>query len=420
MPREPEKGVVAMKFKTAATLMIAIVLGAVTAYVGVDVVQKAKKGAGVATKIVVAARDMEPGYIIESSDLKLEDVSTSLVPARAFKDPKLVAGRTVLASVVRGYPLIDNQLATPGSGAGVQAMVPKGMRAVAVEVSEGSAVAGLITPGCYVDVIGTFNNGDQQVATTVVQNVKVQFVQRARPTRSGGSSAANRDAAAAAATIGSPETLGAVKTVTLIVTPRQANRIELANNQGKPRLILRGGADDTDTTDDAMVKQNEMLGIPDPPPPATQPAPAPVVAVAPPPPPPPPAEAKVTDAFGDPPPLPPVSTKRPVQILRAGNESTIYFDEEGDRSLEEEQAGTATLIARRQQPTAAKQPPATRPVSAPQQQQQQPHQQQPPTKSQGTEKDAVEGGEPRTASGTSPGEPAPRTDVGQKDLRKGM
>src|SRR5688500_11955664 len=180
-----------MKFKTSATLMIAIALGLVTAYVGTDVVRKAKAGAATATKIVVASRDMEPGYVIEASDLKLEDVPASLVPTKAFKDAKLVTGRTVLASVVRGYPLIDNQLAAAGAGAGMQAMVPKGMRAVAVEVSEGSAVAGLISPGCYVDVIGTFNNGDQQVATTVVQNVKVQFVQRSRPTRSSASSSAS-------------------------------------------------------------------------------------------------------------------------------------------------------------------------------------------------------------------------------------
>src|SRR3954469_25421228 len=160
-----------MKFKTSASLMIAIVLGIVTTYVGIDVVNKAKRGAGTAAKIVVAARDMEPGYVIDITDLKLEDVPATLVPAKAFKDPKLVVGRTVLASVVRGYPLIDNQLAASGSGGGMQAMVPKGMRAVAVEVSEGSAVAGLITPGCYVDVIATFNNGDQTIATTVVQNV---------------------------------------------------------------------------------------------------------------------------------------------------------------------------------------------------------------------------------------------------------
>jgi hypothetical protein len=80
--------------------------------------------------------------------------------------------------------------------------------------------------------------------------------------------------------------------VTLIVTPKQANSIELANNQGKPRLVLRGGADDSDIAD-ATVKQNELLGIPDPPPPATaarrrrsrRRPPPPVV------------ETKVTDAF---------------------------------------------------------------------------------------------------------------------------
>jgi pilus assembly protein CpaB len=389
-----------MKFKTSATLMIAIVLAAVTTYVGIDVVKKAKANAGTAAKIVVASRDMEPGYVIDTTDLKLEDVPTTLVPAKSFKDPKLVVGRTVLASVVRGYPLIDNQLAAPGTGAGMQAMVPKGMRAVAVEVSEGSAVAGLITPGCYVDVIATFNNGDQTIATTVVQNVKVQFVQRSRPPRSSGSNSAS--AAAAASSAGSPDQLGAVKTVTLIVTPKQANSIELANNQGKPRLVLRGGADDSDIAD-ATVKQNELLGIPDPPPPATQPT----VAVAPPPPPPPPVvETKVTDAFEDRQ-AEPVVNKRPVHMIKAGEESTIYFDEDGDRSLEEH-TGTATLASQRRAPTRM---PTTRP--------------QPQKKSSDkarekeTEKDGV-GGEPRTASGASPGEPAPRADKGRADLRRGM
>jgi Flp pilus assembly protein CpaB len=67
----------------------------------------------------------------------------------------------VLASVVRGYPLIDNQLAAPGTGAGMQAMVPKGMRAFAVEVSE-AARSPVDHAGCYVDVIATFNNGDRR------------------------------------------------------------------------------------------------------------------------------------------------------------------------------------------------------------------------------------------------------------------
>ena len=401
-----------MKFKTSASLMIALVLGIVTAYVGIDVVRKAKAGAGTGTKIVVAARDMEPGYVIEPSDLKMEEVSATLVPAKAFKDPKLVAGRTVLASVVRGYPLIDNQLAAAGSGAGMQAMVPRGMRAVAVEVSEGSAVAGLITPGCYVDVIATINSGEQPIATTVVQNVKVQFVQRTRPPRSNSNSQSP--------SAGTPE-LGPVKTVTLIVTPKQANALELATNQGKPRLVLRGIEDDTDTAD-ATLKQNELLGIPDPPPPATQP----MLAAAPAPDPPliappaPPVEREMTDAFEDPEPLPlapPAPNLRPAHIIRGGEEETIYFEENGDRAMEE------TPGSRREPPPRARQPrPTTRPQqprksSDPQQQQQQ--QQQPSPAQQPNGADGVNG-DPRTASGVSPGDPAPRQEQGQKNLRKGM
>ena len=402
-----------MKFKTSASLMIALVLGIVTAYVGIDVVKKAKAGAGAATRIVVAARDMEPGYVIEASDLKLEDVSATLVPAKAFKDAKLVVGRTVLASVVRGYPLIDNQLAAAGTGAGMQAMVPRGMRAVAVEVSEGSAVAGLITPGCYVDVIVTINSGEQPIATTVVQNVKVQFVQRARPPRSSNANASQ------SASAGTPE-LGAVKTVTLIVTPKQASAIELATNQGKPRLILRGLEDDTDTAD-ATLRQNELLGIPDPPPPATQPAPV-LVAAAPEPlvaPPATPIEREMTDAFEDAEPLPiaPPVNRRPVYIIRAGEEETIYFEENGDRAMED------TAVAQQATPRTPRQRPTTRPQQQPrkspadpsQPPQQQP--QDPPAKQKGAD---GERDEPRTASGVSPGDPAPRAEQGQRNLRKGM
>jgi Flp pilus assembly protein CpaB len=284
----------------------------------------------------------------------------------------------------------------------MQAMVPRGMRAVAVEVSEGSAVAGLISPGCYVDVIATFNNGDQTVATTVVQNVKVQFVQRARPPRSSGSNAAS-----AAMAAGSPDALGAVKTVTLIVTPRQANSIELANNQGKPRLVLRGGADDTDMAD-STVSQNELLGIPDPPPPATQPAPAPVAAA-----PPQPPVIEMTDAFGDLVAVPPPPPKRVVYTIRGSTEGTHTFEDEPGTSPEEQTTGPAVAAVR---PSPSPQKPTTRP-----------HQPKRSGDRAGAGGDRVEsrvemleGGEPRTASGASPGDPVPRAGVGRKDLRKGM
>ena len=136
-----------MKLRTSASLMVAVVLGLVTAYVGLDELKKAKGGQATSAKVVVAARDMEPGYVIEPADLRVEDVPASLAPARAFKETKLVAGRTVLASVVGRYPLIDKQLAAP-AWAGAEPRGAKNMHAVAIEVSE-AAPSRVISQGDY-------------------------------------------------------------------------------------------------------------------------------------------------------------------------------------------------------------------------------------------------------------------------------
>ena len=360
-----------MKFKTSASLMIAIVLGLVTAWVGMDMLKKAKGGAAVATKVVVAGRDMEPGYVIEPGDLKLEDVPAQLTPPKAIRDPKLVAGRTVLATAVKGFPLLDNQLSPAGAAQGMQAMIPKGMRAFTVEGSDGSAAAGLITPGSYVDVIATLRKGDQPIAMAVAEKVKVQFVQRSKALRS---------SSASAGATGSPD-LGPIKTVTLLVTPRQANQLELAQNQGKLKLMLRGNADDMEIGD-STVTQNEMLGLPD-----AEPKPEQVI-----------VEKPAADAFADPV-QPPADNRRAVQMIRGGTESTIYFDPEGNQSSEEGNGG-APATAQKSSP---KQPPAKKA--------QPPKQPTPPDSGDG------EANGPQTASGASPDNQAPRSDVGSGTLR---
>ena len=347
-----------MKFKTSVSLMIAVVLGLVTAYVGIDILKKAQRGKAASTRVVVAVRDLEPGYVLTEKDLKLEEVSSELAPEKSLRDAKLAAGRTVMATVVKGYPLLDNQLSAPGAGSGIAAMVPSGMRAVAVEVSEASGVAGLITPGCYVDVTATLRKGDQSIATTVVQRVKVHFVSRSRATRS----------SSVSASAGSPDALGPIKSVTLLVTPKQANALELAQNQGRLRLMLRGTADDGEIAD-ATVSQNELLGLPDEP--ATKPEPEVVV-----------IEKPVTDAFAEPPPPP---KRRTVEFIRGGQSEMVEVDDEAEEeALEEEGNGAAPGTAKQLQ---------SRPAG---------------------------GGNSRTASGASPDNQAPRREAGSGNLRRGM
>jgi Flp pilus assembly protein CpaB len=112
------------------------------------------------------------------------------------------------------------------------------MRAITVEVNETSGVAGMLVPGCRVDVMSTLNgaNKDDTVACTIVQDVLVQAVgQRLAP----GPAASDRDGQA-------------VRSVTLVVKPRDAEAIELASSMGRPRLVLRGPNDRADSRSDGV------------------------------------------------------------------------------------------------------------------------------------------------------------------------
>lgn len=300
--------------------MVALVLGLVTAKVGTDMLKKYRGNTGAGVQIVTAKKDMEPGYVIEAADVQLAEVSPRLVPAKAVKELKEVVGRTVITSVTTGQPMFDGLLAPPGSGAGFQAMIPAGMRAVTVDVSESSAVAGMLMPGCKVDVISTMRRGDQTIAKAIVENVKVSYVQRAR---SGYSSKSG------------PVENGPVKTVTLLVTPKQANTIELANASGsKPRLVLRSNADTG--SGNSEMSSNELMGIKD--------EPEVVVVEAPP--------AADDPTFENVKPEPPPVNRPSALILRGSQESTIYFDENSNGKEEgKKEAGDGTT------PTATKAPP---------------------------------------------------------------
>ena len=121
--------------------------------------------------------------------------------------------------------MLNGFLAPTGAGSGLQALVPEGMRAITVEVNEFSGVAGMLIPGCRVDVLATIqdDNGDNTLARTIVEDVKVTAVGRAIGAREEGAEM--------------------FRSVTLVVTPKDAEAVELAATTGRPRLVLRSPMD---------------------------------------------------------------------------------------------------------------------------------------------------------------------------------
>jgi pilus assembly protein CpaB len=223
-----------MNWKTWFPLVLAIVLGVVAAKAAHDWVLKNKAATNVPngkfTKVIVANADMAPGRSLTAEDLTLADFETKVAPTNAFTEIDKLVGRVNETFMVKGQPIVEAMLAPEGSGSGLQAIIPEGQRAITLEVNEFTGVAGLLVPNCRVDIVSTLagNDNNGQIARIVVQNVKVTAVGQ-KTGITGEPPPAN------------PNEMP--RSVTVLVTPDQAEAIELACSTSRPRLVLRGGRD---------------------------------------------------------------------------------------------------------------------------------------------------------------------------------
>ena len=178
--------------------------------------------------VLVATKDLGVGTMIAEGDVTKMDVPIAAIPIGALSDAAKVVGRGVVVAMSRNELLQDSKLAEERAGAGLPAMIPKNMRAVSVQVNDVISVAGFVVPGTRVDVLltGTPSKAgtNDVMTTTVLENVEVLAAgQKIEP---------NSD--------GKPEK---VPVITLLVSPEDAQRLTLANSEGKIQLSLRNPLD---------------------------------------------------------------------------------------------------------------------------------------------------------------------------------
>jgi pilus assembly protein CpaB len=212
--------------------------------------QSAKAQASV--QIVLASRNLDVGTVLKAEDVVLADWPGP-VPAGSVRKAQEVVGRGVITRMFAKEPVIDSRLAPIGAGGGLAAMIPAGMRAVAVRVNEVVGVAGFVVPGMHVDVLisGNKPGGDGNMGTitkTLLQNLEVL---------SAGTDL-KKDAE------GKPMQ---VQVVNLLVTPEQAEQLSLASSQTSIQLVLRNPLDrdvtKTPGTALALLFNGGRPGVPD-------------------------------------------------------------------------------------------------------------------------------------------------------------
>ncbi|HYW43918.1 MAG TPA: Flp pilus assembly protein CpaB [Bryobacteraceae bacterium] len=181
--------------------------------------------------VVVASRDMPLGTLLRQSDLKMVNYPQRDVPKGVVFEGKDALNRVLMEPMSSNEPLLISKLSATTSAEGVPSTIEPGYRAVSVQITDVSGVAGLIQTNSRVDVLFT-RPGTMAEATTstILQNVKVLSTGRQTPT---GQPVDTRTPQA--------------KVVTLVLRPDDAQKLELAKNQGRISLSLRNPLDGAQT-----------------------------------------------------------------------------------------------------------------------------------------------------------------------------
>lgn len=184
---------------------------------------------------VVAAVDIPKNTVIKEEMLTETELPKAYSQAGGVTQIEEVVGNVANTKIFRGQQVLSKAFIESGDKkAGLAYTVPIGRRAVSVPVNEVSGLDGQLLPGDRVDVAATLDfevtGGSAEINQTsiILQNIQVLAVGRVLEAEA--QNWIQRE--------------GLEKTVTLAVTPQEAQPLIMASEKGTIRMLLRSPADD--------------------------------------------------------------------------------------------------------------------------------------------------------------------------------
>ncbi len=217
-----------MQKRSLIVLALGIVIALGTAFSISKRMSNDRKGGPELTQVMVATADIPAGAFVRSdvhiafADWPKGNITESMLTNANSKTADF-SGAVARRAIQKGEPILKNLLVRSNEGGFMSAVLEPGARAVSLAVDSTSGNAGFIFPGDRVDLILTHSVTRQatqsRASETFIENVRVLAVDQMTD---------------------NPENKAMIaKTVTLEVSPKQAEEINLAKDLGKISLSLR-------------------------------------------------------------------------------------------------------------------------------------------------------------------------------------
>lgn len=246
--------------ESSKRLILLLIAGVAVAFVAIAIRARMSDEPApqqVSMRVMVAKRDISPGTSVsipQDADWVDVDEETQGKEGVIREDRNRaedINGAILRRMVYAGEPIVESMLTRPGGGGLMSAVLEPGMRAVSIAVTATSGNAGFVLPGDYVDLIltreinrsggGRESESRRSVfSQTFIENVRVL---------------------AADQMLDNPENKAVVaKTVTVEVTPTQAQKIAVAAELGKISVSLRSASVPVKSADESQPAQPNTIG----------------------------------------------------------------------------------------------------------------------------------------------------------------
>src|SRR5262245_48942069 len=191
------------------------------------------------TEVLVAKDDIGIGQTLSADNVAWQPwpagtVGSQFVQKKNAPDALTsMAGSIVRIAFAAGEPIREAKVIKAGSAGFVAAMLPPGMRAIAMEISPEAGAGGFILPNDHVDVILTrvekLSNEEFITTETILADVRVLAIDQTIEEKNGQRTIVG-------------------KIATLALHPRQTETLALARRMGALSLALRGLRDSSQPT----------------------------------------------------------------------------------------------------------------------------------------------------------------------------
>ncbi|HEY5067949.1 MAG TPA: Flp pilus assembly protein CpaB [Xanthobacteraceae bacterium] len=229
-----------MKAARLVVLGVAIAAGGVAAYLashGRTPAPEPAKAPVVAletVEVLTAKSDLSRGDVIAANQIgwqmwpKASTNGNFIVKSGRPDAVTQLTGAIVRVPLAAGQPIFDPMVVLAKGSGFLAAILPKGMRAVALDISAESAAGGFILPEDHVDILLTrhdkaaekLTGNEKIISDTILRNVRVLAVDQAVEEKSG-------------------QKVVVGHTATVELTPQQAETLAMSRQLGTISLALR-------------------------------------------------------------------------------------------------------------------------------------------------------------------------------------